>query len=1126
MSALIGIITAQDPAVRNQSLDAFCRSATLDTLLAECTALEEFRHTSTNLYEQVRALFFLYATYRFHVPEKPGLRLRGCIPFDGYNDLLQRRFEESIQRFLAVQAADGPDDGIASALAVAYRSLGFQTLATQVRASVRSVRGNQWMFRAGHPSDHPLRVVPTLLQKTDGLFPILHERTPVRMDLSHSGWSDIFFLGMDFPEGARVLNVSIDLAVRDQSDGQPPRPPVEAFFRIIDTPVIRLVSTDLGAVTDVTSLAQLFDYAADYLGLLKSAVIASGLVPPGMEGAHQSMADLLTRLAGPGLGIEITSQVNGIPKGSRLAVSTTLLASIVAVCMRATGQTSSLTGSLAEHERRTIAARAILGEWLGGSGGGWQDSGGVWPGIKLIEGVASAEGDVEHGVSHGCLLPRHTLLPHDDVSVETRRRLQDSLVLVHGGMAQDVGPILEMVTERYLLRSEAEWQGRQQALRVFDQIVRQLKAGDIQALGASTHQNFGGPIQTIIPWATNRYTESIIARVADEFGDDFWGFWMLGGMSGGGMGFLFHPTRKSEAQTRLRDIMRAEKQRHEHGIPFAIEPVVYDFAINELGSTAQLLTGQQTLMPQSYYALTVPSLLRRDPRAITAQQRSELEHFSAACRSHPALTGMLRHIFDRILPDRGPDTTHHQSLQELLERFGFDPVQHEQIKADLRSGRIGLAQNRLPVNTTITDVEDGDVWELSGEPVRNSSSLCPSQGERDRGEAISARYEAIGSDALASGRVAVLTLAAGVGSRWTKGAGTVKALNPFCRLGGAHRTFLETHLAKSRRAMRRYKSTIPHIISTGYLTHEAISQHLDRENSYDYKGDVFLSPGSTIGLRLVPTLRDLRFAWLEMPQQVLDEQAQKVLESLHTSLMDWAERQGEASDYTDNLPMQCVHPVGHWYEVPNLLRNGVLVRLLDRYPQVKHLLMHNIDTMGANLDPAILGRHIDSQAGMTVEVITRRLEDRGGGLARADGRLRLIEGLAIPREEYEFILSYYNTATYWIDLDQLLSVFGLARGDLANPGQVTDAVRAIAARMPTYITLKNVKKRWGKGQEDVYPTLQFEKLWGDMTTLPELPCAYIVVPRRRGQQLKEPAQMDGWLRDGSAAYVESLCDWA
>ena len=83
----------------------------------------------------------------------------------------------------------------------------------------------------------------------------------------------------------------------------------------------------------------------------------------------------------------------------------------------------------------------------------------------------------------------------------------------------------------------------------------------------------------------------------------------------------------------------------------------------------------------------------------------------------------------------------------------------------------------------------------------------------------------------------------------------------------------------------------------------------------------------------------------------------------------------------------------------------------------------------------------------------------------------------------------------------------------------------MAARMPTYITLKDVKKRWGKGQEDIYPVAQFEKLWGDMTALPQMACEYVVVPRVRGQQLKEPAQLDGWLRDGSAEYVASLCEF-
>jgi hypothetical protein len=119
------------------------------------------------------------------------------------------------------------------------------------------------------------------------------------MDLSHSGWSDIFFLGMDFPEGARVLNVSIDLAVHGR-DAEP-KPPVEAYLRVIDEPVLRLTSVDLGATAEITDLAEVFDFARDYLGLLKAAVIAAGIVPPGVEGSGESLATLLERVVGPGL---------------------------------------------------------------------------------------------------------------------------------------------------------------------------------------------------------------------------------------------------------------------------------------------------------------------------------------------------------------------------------------------------------------------------------------------------------------------------------------------------------------------------------------------------------------------------------------------------------------------------------------------------------------------------------------------------------------------------------------------------------------------------------------------------------------------------------------------------------
>ena len=79
-----------------------------------------------------------------------------------------------LEIFLETQKKHGPSDGIASALAAAYHDLGFQTLANQVRRSVRSVRGNQWMFRIGHPADQPLRIRPELLHRgTDETFPVL-----------------------------------------------------------------------------------------------------------------------------------------------------------------------------------------------------------------------------------------------------------------------------------------------------------------------------------------------------------------------------------------------------------------------------------------------------------------------------------------------------------------------------------------------------------------------------------------------------------------------------------------------------------------------------------------------------------------------------------------------------------------------------------------------------------------------------------------------------------------------------------------------------------------------------------------------------------------------------------------
>ncbi len=620
----IATILSEDPAVRDQAFEKLCEGLSIDELVDAAAGLDQFRRQTENLYHQVRALFYLTSLHRYQLPAFLDESRTSHLPYDAYEKLLQRHSTEAIDRLLGVQEAEGPSQLISSSLAKAYHQLAFQRLADQVRRSVRTVRGNQWMFRIGHPADYPLRLDKRLLKRSNehAPFPILHEQTSVRMDFSHSGWSDIFFLGMDFPEGARVVNASIDLAVEGRDDA--PQPPVQAFVRVIDRPVLRLVSVDLKSEVELTQIDDVFDFAKDYLGLLKAAVIASGVIPPGMEGCHRDMSELLLQLTGhPNLGLEVVSVVNNIPKGSRLAVSTNLLGSLIAALMRATGQVANFIDPLTTDERRLITARAILGEWLGGSGGGWQDSGGIWPGIKLITGAMASEGDTEFGVSRGRLLPQHEILRSDRISSEARKKLEESLVLIYGGMAQNVGPILEMVTEKYLLRSDKEWKARRLAISLLDDIVDALAAGDIRRVGQLTTQNFTEALQSIIPWCTNSFTNRIISQCKDRYGDQFWGFWMLGGMSGGGMGFLFDPAVRKEAQQWLGQTLVDTKRAMESELPFAMDPVVFKFAINDAGTSARLLEENDAMLPTSYYGICVPRWMKANLRDLSPQTQQE-----------------------------------------------------------------------------------------------------------------------------------------------------------------------------------------------------------------------------------------------------------------------------------------------------------------------------------------------------------------------------------------------------------------------------------------------------------------------------------------------------------------------
>jgi len=216
----------------------------------------------------VRALFFLSAIHRYHLPTRSEFRRTGRVPYDGFSRMLERRFEEAISGFLRAQDEQGANENTVERARAAYHELGFQTLADQVRHTVRATRGNAWMFRLGHPLDQPLRVRPELLRAGASDTPIPSFASAPRCDGPDPTAAGATSSSRDgLPEGARVLNVSIDLSVHGRDSG--PRPPVEAYFRVIDEPVHPAGERGSRGDREVRGLDELFDFAATTSGSLR-----------------------------------------------------------------------------------------------------------------------------------------------------------------------------------------------------------------------------------------------------------------------------------------------------------------------------------------------------------------------------------------------------------------------------------------------------------------------------------------------------------------------------------------------------------------------------------------------------------------------------------------------------------------------------------------------------------------------------------------------------------------------------------------------------------------------------------------------------------------------------------------
>lgn len=237
-------------------------------------------------------------------------------------------------------------------------------------------------------------------------------------------------------------------------------------------------------------------------------------------------------------------------------------------------------------------------------------------------------------------------------------------------------------------------------------------------------------------------------------------------------------------------------------------------------------------------------------------------------------------------PQEPPKKETEEDASRRLMEEGFDPIQHEQFRQDLKEGKIGLPSNRLSLSTKIEDVMDDEVMIYF--EAQNAKGATSEEDIQIRKEE-NAKSEAVGKAHISNGGTAVLTLAAGVGSRWTQGAAVIKALNPFLVVQGKHRNFLDLQIAKTVKTSALFDSVqIPHIITTGFLTHGPIDKYVEElkanhnTNQEEGKGPgdllppIYLSQGKTVHQRLIPTVRDLQFLWSETSQEKLPEMKQKV----------------------------------------------------------------------------------------------------------------------------------------------------------------------------------------------------------------------------------------------------------
>lgn len=306
-------------------------------------------------------------------------------------------------------------------------------------------------------------------------------------------------------------------------------------------------------------------------------------------------------------------------------------------------------------------------------------------------------------------------------------------------------------------------------------------------------------------------------------------------------------------------------------------------------------------------------------------------------------------------------------------------------------------------------------------------SLSESPLRRPATEAAQARAR----EQLRAGRLAILVLNGGMATRF---GGVPKGVVPV--LDGEPESFLELKLAELRPELCVYGAVVPVAVMHSFATRDASSAHL-----------------RAIAWAGVPPDRRLEFDQSLLPRVAPD--------GTPLALLPECESLGATALYA---------APGHGDALRTIRTSGTLERL--RQVGVRHLLVSNVDNLGAGVDAAVFAAHLDAVDGgaaMSVEVVARQAGDAGGCIAVVAERPQIIEGFRLPPGVDLAAYPHFNTNTLWFDLDALARELPLSWFPVERSVPLAD------------------------GREQ--PAIQFEQLIGQASEF--LPSAFIEVDRTR-----------------------------